>query len=242
MDGVEDGARVLERAPLAAVHVAGADPARVEEPGVGLVVLDLLRQHLGVPHRVQRQEGLREARREGRLGLRDAVLRARHLGCVARDEVEHGLRAVELGDRRQDAAGVAGQEDDVAGVVLGKTGDLGVADVLDGVRATGIGWSVAAQEINGSRQQEDSPSGVLGEGGVVVINLSGVLVEDDVLENGTEADGVEDIRLLLGRQTDALGIAATLDVEHAALAPAVLVIANQGAVGVGRESRLAGAG
>lgn len=98
VDRVQDRPRVLERAPLAPVHVARTDPPRVQQPRVGLVVLDLVRQHLGVPHRVQRQERLREARRERRLRLRHPVLRARHLGRVARDEVEHGLRAVELRD------------------------------------------------------------------------------------------------------------------------------------------------
>ena len=106
---VEDGARVLERAPLAAGRRAGADPARVEEPRVGLVVLDLVRQHAGVAHGVQRQEGLAEARGEGRLGFGHAVLGTRHLGRVARDEVEHGLAAVELRDGGEDAASVAGE-------------------------------------------------------------------------------------------------------------------------------------
>ena len=61
VDGVEDGASVLERAALATLGEAGADPAGVEEPGVGLVLLDLVRKHPGVLHGVQRQEGLGEA-------------------------------------------------------------------------------------------------------------------------------------------------------------------------------------
>lgn len=138
VDRVEDGARVLEWAPLAAGRRAGADPAGVEEPRVGLVVLDLVRKHAGVAHGVQRKEGLAEAGREGGLGLSHAVLSARHLGRVARDEVEHGLAAVELRDGGEDAARVAGEEDDVGGVAVGDAGDLGVGDVLDGVGATSV--------------------------------------------------------------------------------------------------------
>lgn len=218
VDGVEDGAGVLEGASLAALGEAGADPAGVEQPGVGLVLLNLVGEHAGVLHGVQGQEGLGEAAGEGGLGLVDAVLGAGHLGGVAGDEVEHGLGAVELGDGRQDTAGVAGEEDDVGGHVVGQAGDLCVGDVLDGVGA----------------------AGVLGEGDVVVVDLAGDGVEDDVLEDGAVADGVVDIRLLLGRQANALGVAATLDVEDTAVTPAVLVVTDQGTVGVGRQCGLAG--
>lgn len=50
------------------------------------------------------------------------------------------------------------------------------------------------------------------------------------------------VGLLFGREANALGVAAALNVEDAAVAPAVLVVANEGAVGVGRQRRLAGAG
>ena len=61
VDGVEDGAGVLEGAALAAGGSAGTDPAGVEQPRIGAVLLDLLREHLGIAHGVQRQEGLGEA-------------------------------------------------------------------------------------------------------------------------------------------------------------------------------------
>jgi hypothetical protein len=38
-------------------------------------------------------------------------------------------------------------------------------------------------------------------------------VINDVLEDRTETDSVEDLGLLLGRKVDALGVASTLDVE-----------------------------
>lgn len=218
VDGVEDGTSVLEGASLAALGETGTDPTGVEKPGVGLVLLNLVGKHASVLHGVQSQEGLSEAAREGSLGLVDAVLGTGHLGGVAGDEVEHGLGAVELGDGGQDTAGITGEEDDVGGHVVGQAGDLGVGDVLDGVGA----------------------AGVLGESDIVVVNLAGDGVKDDVLKDGAVADGVVDIGLLLGGQANALGVAATLNVEDTAVTPAVLVIADQGAVGVGRQGGLAG--
>lgn len=220
MDSVEDGTGVLERAALAAGSGAGTDPASVEEPGVGLVLLDLASQHLGVAHGVQGEEGLGEARGEGGLGLGDTLFGSGHLGGVSGDEVEHGLGGVELGDGWEDTAGVAGEEDNVGWVAGGDARNLGVLDVLDGVGA----------------------SGVLGEGDIVVIDVAGIWVEDDVLKDGTVLDGAVNIGLLLGGEANALGVAATLDVEDTTVGPAVLVITNQLAVGVSRESGLAGTG
>lgn len=134
--------------------------------------------------------------------------------------MEHGLGAVELGDGRQNASSVAGKEDDVLGVVVGEAGDLGVGDVLDRVGA----------------------ASVLGEGNIIVVDDASVLVENDVLEDGAVADGVENIGLLLSRETDSLGVATTLNVEDAAVRPAVLVITDQGAVGVSGQGGLASAG
>lgn len=184
------------------------------------MLLDLVGQHLGVPHRVKGEERLSEAGREGGLGLGDALLGTRHLGGVTGDKVEHGLLRGEFRDRGQDTAGVASEEDDVGWVAGGDARDLCVLDVLDGVGA----------------------AGVLCEGRVLVVDLTGDGVEDDVLEDGAEADGVEDVGLLLGGEADALGVAAALDVEDALVGPAVLVVANQGALGVGGEGGLTGTG
>lgn len=220
VDGVQNGTGVLERATLAAGGGTGTDPTGVEEPGVGLVLLDLLGEHGGVAHGVQGQEGLGEARGEGGLGLGDTVLGTGHLGGVTGDEVEHGLLGGELGDGGKDTAGVASEQDDVGGVVVALAGNLGILDVLDGVGA----------------------AGVLGEGGVIVVDNAGDGVEDDVLEDGAEADGVENIGLLLGGETNALGVATALDVEDTSVGPAVLVVTNQLTLGVGRQGGLAGTG
>jgi len=220
VDGVEDGASVLERATLAVVLDTGTGPAGVEEPGVGVVRCNLLRKHGGVLHGVEGQEGLGEARGESSLGLGDTLFGTRHLGGVTRDEVVHGLLGAELGDGREDTTGVACEENDVGGVAAGDTGDLSVLDVLDGVCA----------------------ASVLGEGSVIVVDNTGGGVEDNVLEDGTELDGVENIGLLLSGEANALGVAAALNVEDTLVAPAVLVVTDQGTLGVGRESCLAGAG
>ncbi len=76
---------------------------------------------------------------------------------------------------------------------------------------------------------------------VVVVGLA-VLVEHHVFADRAKADGVEDLRLVERVQALALGVAAALDVEDAHVGPAVLVIADQQARGVGRKRGLAGAG
>ena len=67
-------------------------------------------------------------------------------------------------------------------------------------------------------------------------------LEHDVLQHGAEAQRLEDVRLALRRQVDRLGVAAAFDVEDAVVAPAVLVVADEVALRIGRERRLAGAG
>ena len=237
VDSVEDGASVLERAALAwslsvdflfrCVGVllttsgsTGTNPTGVEEPGVGTVLLDLLGEHSGVAHGVKRKEGLGEARGESSLGLGDTLLGTGHLRGVTRDEVVHGLLGVELGDGRKDTAGVAGEENDVLGVAVRLAGDLGVLDVLDGVGA----------------------ASVLGQGVVIVVDNTGDRVENNVLEDGTELDGVENIGLLLCGETNGLSVATTLDVEDTCVRPAVLVVTDERTLGVSRQGGLAGTG
>ena len=61
VNGIQDGTSVLQRATLATLEGTGTNPAGVEQPGVGVVVLDLVSQHLGVAHGVKGQEGLGKA-------------------------------------------------------------------------------------------------------------------------------------------------------------------------------------
>lgn len=190
VDGIKDGASVLEGASLAALGVTGTDPAGVEQPGIGLVLLNLIGKHLGVSHGVQSQERLSEAAGEGSLGLSDTILSSGHLGGVARDEVEHGLGTVQLGDGRQDTAGIAGKQDDVRGHVLGQARDLGVADVLNGVGAAWENDVLANRKIPQkkiiffwSNMTAGLPSGVLSQRSVVIVDLAGIGVEDNVLKD-----------------------------------------------------------
>ena len=84
---------------------------------------------------------------------------------------------------------------------------------------------------------------VLGDRTVVVVDLPGALVEDHVLEDRAEHAGRPvDLGLAGGRETDRLGVAAALEVEDAVVAPAVLVVADQPAVRVGRQGGLPRAG
>jgi len=132
------GTRLTKRATLAALGGTGTDPAGVEQPSIGLVLLDLLGKHLRIAHGVQGQERLGEARGKGGLGLGNALLGSSHLGGVTGDEVVHGLLLVQLGDGRQHAAGVAGEQHDVLRVLVRDARDLGVLDVLDRVCAAGV--------------------------------------------------------------------------------------------------------
>ena len=94
---------------------------------------------------------------------------------------------------------------------------LDVVDVLDRVRAARV-----------LRQRR-----------VVVVHHARLGREDDVLEHGAEADGVEDVGLFFRGQADALRVAAALDVEDAVVRPAVLVVADERALRVRRQRRLA---
>ena len=134
--------------------------------------------------------------------------------------MKHGLIGIELRYWGQYATGIAGEEDDIGRVVVGDAGDLGIFDVLDGVSA----------------------ASVLREGGVVVVDDAGDGVKDDVLKDGAELDGVVDVWLFFGGEANAFGVAATLDIEDAAVRPAMLVVADEGALRVGREGGLARAG
>lgn len=91
------------------------------------------------------------------------------------------------------------------------TGDSGIGDVLDRVRS----------------------AGVFCDGSIGVIDLTAVLVEDDVFEHGPELDRVEHIGFFVRRKAKAFGIAAAFDVGNSGVAPAVLVVADEKAVVVG---------
>ena len=96
-DGVDDATGILDGDAL-----AGAVPAGVDQIGLGVVLLHLLDQLLGVLGRVQFEERLAEACGEGRSRLGDAALGSSQLGGEAGEEVVLGLLRGQDADRRQD--------------------------------------------------------------------------------------------------------------------------------------------
>ena len=168
---------------------------------------------------MQLQEGLAEAGGEGGSGLGDAPLGAGQLGGEAGQEVVLGLLRGQDGNRGQHAKGVGGQEDHILGVGSGGHGSHDLLDVVDGIGNAGV-----------------LSDGVVGEVAVAV------LVHSHVLQQGVALDGVVDVGLGVLVQVDDLGVAAALKVEYAVVIPAVLVVANEQAFGVGGQGGLAGAG
>ena len=169
------------------------------------------------------------ASREGRDGFENTVLSSRSFpaktigGCHRQRERKIDLRGVtsqeviasllgkQLANRWEDTESIAGEHDDVLRLTLNGARNAGVGNKLDGVCATGV----------------------LGDTDVVVVGLSRNDVIDNVLENGTEADGIVNLGLLLGGKVNALGVASTLDVKNTVVRPDVLIITNQLTVGVG---------
>ena len=196
--------------------VGAAGQPGVDQPGLRVVTPHALGQHLGIFERMPHQKGGAEAGRERSLRLGHAHLGTGHFGRVAADEVVHRLFGRQAGHRRQHTEGIVGQKDDIARVAA-HAGNLGVLDELDGVGG----------------------AGVLRDGGVGVVHLARFRIVDDVFEHGSEPDRVVDLRLAFGRKVDHLGVAAPLDVEDALVRPAVLVVADQAALGIGRKRRFA---
>jgi hypothetical protein len=85
VDRVDDATGDLEGATLALTESA-ADPSGVDEPAVRALLGHASGEHRGVTGRVEDDERCAKARAENRRRLSDAVLSARSLGGVAREE------------------------------------------------------------------------------------------------------------------------------------------------------------
>ena len=155
--------------------------------------------------------------------------------------MEHGLLAVEFGDGRKDTTSIAGQENNVAGMVGADAWDFCVFNIFDGIRAIKC-VSAFERSMFFFSTPLHSPSGIFGQCCIIVVDDASDRIKNDVLEDGTKADSIEDIGLLLRRQTDAFGVTTTLNVEHTSITPAVLVITNERTLRIRRQSCLAGAG
>jgi hypothetical protein len=114
--------------------------------------------------------------------------------------MEHRLLRGQLRNRWENTTSVTGEKNDVGRVPFGDAGDLRVLDVFDGV-CTGV-LSVSPS----ISREKFLPSGVFGEGAIIIVHNTSDRVEHDVLQDRTKFDGVEDIRLLLDGQPDALGV------------------------------------
>ena len=110
----------------------------------------------------------------------------------------------------------------------------------------GIGWRylTLAKESRGIDQEiSDAQKETARLHSIIVqVQLPRLLVDHHVFEHGAEAMGRrKNLGLGLGRQPDGFRVAAAFEVEDASVAPAVLVVADQLAMRIGRERCLAGA-
>src|ERR1035441_5560131 len=78
-------------------------------------------------------------------------------------------------------------------------------------------------------------AGVLGEVNISVVWLTRFWIQHYILKDGTEPDGVVNLRFFLLAQVDALCITPAFEVENPSGAPTVLVVADEAAGGIGGE-------
>jgi len=218
MDSVDDRTRELDRHALAD-PVGSAAPTRVDEPDLGTVLLHVCLEQFGVLGRMPNEERFAKTRRERRLRLFNANFGSGDLCGITADEVVHCLIGRQLADRWKNAERIAGKEDDV----LGMAALASFFDVLDVVDRIGS-------------------AGVFGQRIVVIIDVASRFVEDGVFENGSELDGVINLRFAFSGKMDALRIATAFDVDNAFVGPVMLVVADELAARLSGEGRLARSG
>ena len=217
--GLQHGAGVGDLHAVADA-VAAARPAGVHQPAIGAVLVHQLTEQFRVDGGVTRHERAAEAARERGLRLLHALFGAGDARGVAGQEVVHRLFRRQLGDRRQHAECIGGQHHDILRV-----------------RAL-AGFRRVRNEL-----QRIGRAGVFGQRAIVQVQRALDRIHHDVLEDGAEAlGGRVDLRLGFLGQVDHLRVAAAFEVEQAVRAPAVLVVTDQGARGVGGQGGLARAG
>ena len=156
------------------------------------------------------KEGLAKASREGRCWLCDPALCAGKLSCETGQEVVLCLLWRQNGYWRQYAEGICGQEDHILSCRSGGNRAYDLLNMVDRVRYTGV----------------------LGYALVSEINLA-LCIQGNVLKKSIALDRIVDIWLRFLVQVDNLCIAAALEVEHAVVIPAVLVITDQKTLWIG---------
>jgi len=84
-------------------------------------------------------------------------------------------------------------------------------------------------------------TGILGYALICEVDLA-VCIQGNVLKQSVSLDCIVDIRLGILVQVDNLCVAAALEVEYTVVVPAVLVIADEETLRVGRKGGLTGSG
>ena len=164
---------------------------------------------------MQGEERCAEAGGECRLRFLYAPLGACKLAGITRYKMVLGHILGELGDRRQYAEGISGKENNGLGMSA-LAGNDAVGNILDRIRNTGI----------------------LGNGRILKVEGSGILIDYNVFNKCSEADSVPDLRLVLLGEVYALRIAAAFEIEHSVIRPAVLVVSDKPAVWIRGEGGL----
>ena len=77
---------------------------------------------------------------------------------------------------------------------------------------------------------------------IVVVGLVGFWINDHVFQHRAKTQRIPNLRLLFPGKMNAFCVAAAFEVEDAVGTPAVLVIADQPPLRIGRERSLASAG
>src|SRR5262249_25796418 len=162
-----------------------------------------LGQKPGIFHRMPDQEWSSEAWREGCLRFRHTYFGSRHFGRVTADKVVHRLGRRELAYRRENAEGIAGEKNDVAGMA-GDAGNFGVANELNRIGSTRI----------------------LRDAGVGEVDAMGCFLVYHILQDRSKSKGLENLRFRLRREIDGLGIAAAFNVKDTGVGPAMLVVSD----------------
>lgn len=67
-----------------------------------------------------------------------------------------------------------------------------------------------------------------------------MVVESHIFKHCSELDGVIDLGFFFWGETDALGVASTLDVENSLVAPHMLIITNEFSISDSAEGGLSG--
>ena len=213
-DRVDDAAGILDGDTL-----ARAVPTGVDEVRLGAALFHALGKLFRILRGMKFEERLTEASRERRGRLGYAALRAGELCGKSGEEVVLRLLGREYGNGRKNAERISRKEDDILSRGSRGNGANYLLDVIDRV----------------------GNAGVLRNALVVEVDLA-VFVERDVFKKRVASDSVVDIGLGVLIEVDDLSIAAALEVEHAVVVPAVLIVADKKTLGIGGKGGLTGTG